>query len=141
MDVFAFFSKAENLDTITPPWLSFHLLTPLPIIMEQSARIDYSLKLFGFHFIWKTNITDWDPPRFFRDVQIRGPYEIWEHQHLFEEKDGGTQMTDIVDYAPPGGPLSPVVNALFVKRRLKKIFDYRTEQICRAFHCLPLPPS
>ena len=126
------------MDTITPTWLNFRILTPPPILMEQGARIEYSLKLNGIPFIWKTKISDWDPPRFFRDVQISGPYEIWEHSHFFEQKDSGTQMTDIVDYAPPGGPLSTLVNALFIKGRLKKIFDYRTEQMCRKFHCRDL---
>jgi ligand-binding SRPBCC domain-containing protein len=101
--------------------------------MARHAIIEYSLKLYGLRFRWKTDITDWDPPRFFRDSQLRGPYELWEHRHYFEEEDGGTRMTDIVDYAPPGGPFSNLVNSLMVKKKLEKIFDYRAERISREF--------
>jgi ligand-binding SRPBCC domain-containing protein len=132
-DVFRFFSRAENLEEITPPWLHFRILTPPPILMEEGAAIDYTLRLYGIPVLWKTRIADWEPPRSFRDIQIKGPYEIWEHRHLFEPTEQGTLMTDIVDYAPPGGPLSPFVNALFVKGRLQKIFDYRSERMCRLF--------
>lgn len=101
--------------------------------MARHAIIEYSLKLYGLRFRWKTDITDWDPPRFFQDSQLRGPYELWEHRHYFEGKDGGTRMTDIVDYAPPGGPFSNLVNSLMVKKKLEKIFDYRAERISREF--------
>jgi ligand-binding SRPBCC domain-containing protein len=42
--------------------------------------------------------------------------------HTFEEKDGGTLCQDRVIYAGPGGAL---VNWLFVRHDVKKIFSYR----------------
>ena len=132
-DVFSFFSKTENLNLITPPWLYFKILTPSPIKMEKSALIDYAIKLFGFRFIWKTEITDWQPPDRFIDCQIKGPYRVWEHTHLFEEQKGGTQMMDIVRYAVPGFVLSPLIHFLFVRPRLKKIFAFREQRMLELF--------
>lgn len=131
--VFEFFSKAENLERITPPSLSFQILTPLPIEMATGALIDYRIKLGGFAFRWRTEITLWDPPRSFKDSQLKGPYKKWIHEHRFEELDGRTRMTDRVEYSVPGGILSALVNALFVKSQVRKIFTYREQAIQEIF--------
>jgi ligand-binding SRPBCC domain-containing protein len=37
--VFDFFSRAENLQQITPPWMLFRILTPSPIVMKPGATL------------------------------------------------------------------------------------------------------
>lgn len=132
-DVFSFFSRAGNLNSITPPWLHFEISTPLPIQMGKHARIDYSLRLLGLRFLWKTEITEWKPPHLFVDRQLKGPYRHWEHMHRFEKKDQGTVMQDIVRYAVPGFVLAPLGHFFFVRPRLEKIFSYREEALLRIF--------
>ena len=132
-NVFSFFSAAENLNLITPPWLYFKILTPLPIKMEKNTLIDYSIKLLGLRMTWKTEIMIWQPPHKFIDRQIEGPYRVWEHTHQFEKKAEGTQMTDIVRYAVPGFVLSPLIHYLFVRPRLDKIFAYRKQRMLELF--------
>ena len=43
--VFDFFSRAENLELITPPELNFHIVTPTPIKIEKGTLIDYRLSM------------------------------------------------------------------------------------------------
>lgn len=124
--VFDFFSKAENLESLTPPWLSFHILTPPPIHMCEGALIDYRLSLRGLPLRWRSEITAWDPPYRFVDEQRRGPYRMWVHEHRFEEAEGGTRVVDHVTYAVLGGSL---VRRLFVLPDLNRIFDYRQERL------------
>jgi ligand-binding SRPBCC domain-containing protein len=76
----------------------------------------------------------WDPPRQFADVQVRGPYAFWQHTHLFEEKEGGTLCQDDVRYWPRGGWL---VNALFVRRDVQRIFRYREQRLQELFKLAP----
>ena len=132
-DVFSFFSDAGNLNLITPPWLYFKILTPLPIVMEKNALIDYAIKLLGLQFVWKTEIAVWQPPDKFIDRQIKGPYRVWEHTHMFMEKGEGTQMEDVVRYAVPGFVLSPLIHFLFVRPRLEKIFAFREQRLLALF--------
>jgi ligand-binding SRPBCC domain-containing protein len=132
-EVFSFFSAAENLNLITPPWLYFKILTPLPIVMEKNALIDYSIKLLGWRMIWETEVAEWHPPHRFVDRQIKGPYRHWEHSHLFEKKAGGTQMEDVIKYAVPGFVLSPLIHFLFVRPRLEKIFAFREQRLLELF--------
>ena len=127
-EVFAFFADARNLEAITPPWLKFEVLTPAPIAMRAGTLIDYRLRLHGFPIRWRTEITLWEPPVRFADTQLRGPYRLWEHTHTFVEKDGGTLCRDEVRYAVPGGAL---IERLFVRRDVEKIFAFRQETMRR----------
>lgn len=122
-EVFPFFADAANLERLTPPWLSFEIMTPQPIAMGVGALIDYRLRLHGVPIRWRTRIAAWDPPRRFVDEQLRGPYRRWVHEHVFEEVDGGTLCRDRVEYAVPGGR---VVDALFVRRDVARIFAFRS---------------
>jgi ligand-binding SRPBCC domain-containing protein len=124
--VFPFFADAHNLETITPPWLNFHVLTPGEITMRAGAIIDYKLRIHGLPVRWRTEITGWNPPFSFCDEQRRGPYLLWRHTHTFEEKNGGTLCKDVVEYAAPGGAL---VNYFFVRRDVETIFAYRARTL------------
>lgn len=131
--VFAFFSKAKNLEKVTPPKLRFKILTPLPINMHRGTLIDYQIRLLAVPFKWQTKITLWEPPFRFQDVQLKGPYKKWKHTHLFEAVDGGTQMTDEVVYQIPFAPLSPILHTMFIKGQIESIFAYRKEQLDTLF--------
>jgi ligand-binding SRPBCC domain-containing protein len=89
-EVFAFFADAGNLERLTPPLLSFSILTPRPIAMRPGTLIDYRLKVRGIPIRWRSEITVWEPPVRFVDEQRKGPYRLWHHTHEFAEQDGGT---------------------------------------------------
>lgn len=131
--VFDFFSRAENLERITPPSLRFSVLTPLPVAMGPGTLIEYRLRLLGVPFGWLTEITAWEPGRRFVDVQRRGPYRLWEHEHRFEAEGGATRMADTLRYLPPGGPLASGIDRLFVHGQVEEIFRYRAQAIRREF--------
>lgn len=124
--VFSFFSNCHNLQRLTPESMKFRVLTPQAEKMRRGLLIDYRLSLHGIPFHWQSEITVWEPPFRFVDEQRSGPYRQWVHEHRFEEKDGGTLVTDTVDYAVPGGPL---VDRLFVRRQLRGIFQFRADQL------------
>lgn len=132
-EVFPFFAEAANLEAITPPWLHFRVLTPRPIEMRAGTLIDYRLRVHGIPLRWRSEISVWDPPHRFVDEQRRGPYALWHHEHLFEEKDGGTLCTDVVRYAAPGGPFRRWIERLWVGPDVQRIFRYREARLKELF--------
>ncbi len=133
LEVFDFFSRAENLALITPPWLQFRVLTPLPLEMKKGTRIAYQIRIHQIPVRWLTEIESWEPPRKFVDVQLRGPYRVWRHTHSFEPAGGHTLIRDDVEFDLPFGILGRLAYRLQVAGDLKKIFDYRAGQIEQRF--------
>lgn len=132
-EVFAFFADAANLERLTPSFLGFQILTPLPIAMRAGALIDYRIRLHGLPMMWRTRIDAFEPDSSFVDVQLKGPYSHWRHTHTFRDVSGGTEVGDHVEYQLPLGPLGRVAHRLFVKRQLQTIFDYRAATLSDLF--------
>ncbi|MCU0572348.1 MAG: SRPBCC family protein [Syntrophobacteraceae bacterium] len=128
--VFGFFGDASNLERITPPELSFRIITPQPVEMRAGTLIDYRLRLFGFPIPWKTRISLWEPPCRFVDEQLSGPYRTWIHQHLFTRAGERTLMEDVVTYQLPFQPFGELAHTL-VRLELDRIFRFRRHSILR----------
>jgi ligand-binding SRPBCC domain-containing protein len=137
-EVFAFFAEARNLEAITPEFLRFQVLPPVPLALEAGSRIDYRLSLFGVPFRWRTRMAAWEPPYRFVDVQERGPYSQWIHTHTFEEVEGGTLVSDRVEYRLPLGALGEAAHPIMVGRTLARIFDHRRDRVAAL---LGAPPA
>lgn len=135
-EIFPFFADAGNLQAITPPWLDFQVLTP-DVEICTGALIDYRLKVHGIPLRWRTRIDVWEPPFRFVDEQLRGPYRLWHHEHVFEEADGGTMCRDHVRYATIGGAL---IHRLFVRRDVESIFAFRQRQLQQMYPQTAQPP-
>lgn len=121
-ELFPFFADAANLDAITPPWLHFQIVTPLPIVMREGTLIDYRLRVRGVPLRWRTRISAWQPPHRFVDEQLRGPYRQWIHEHTFEPHESGTLARDHVRYAVP---LDWLLHRWFVRPDIERIFRFR----------------
>lgn len=124
-----FFSSADNLPKITPPWLKFTIAMDGPIEIKLDSILDYTIRWKGLPIKWRTKIIDWSPPRQFIDLQIRGPYALWHHQHTFTPSAGGVICADRVIYEIPFGPLGVIAHALTVRSQLIEIFQFRREAI------------
>lgn len=130
----AFFSNPANLAEITPDNLRFKILSAGGGEMYPGQIIEYYVHpLLNIPLYWMTEITHVQPMKYFVDEQRFGPYSLWHHQHHFKEVTGGVEMTDIVHYKLPLWFLGDIANALFVKKQLKEIFDYRTEKVNAIF--------
>ena len=126
---FAFFADATNLERITPPELRFETLTPKPVAIGKGMLIDYRLRPHGVPVSWRALIREWQPPDFFVDEQISGPFAHWVHTHRFRDSaTGGTEIEDEVVYALPLYPFGELALP-FVKRQLARNFAHRESSL------------
>jgi len=131
--VFAFFKNPHNLETLTPRWLGFRILSTSDEVVRTGTRIRYRLSLFGIPMSWESRITEFVDNSHFADEQLSGPYSRWYHRHSFRAVDGGVEMTDDVEYRLPLGPLGRLAHWMVVRHQLRAIFDYRTRIIEEQF--------
>lgn len=130
-DAWNFFSRAENLASITPIALGFKILSHHDNeTMYAGELIEYTVKpFFGIPVYWMTEITHVQPQKYFIDEQRFGPYTLWHHQHHFKEINNAVEMTDIVHYKIPFWFIGDIANTLLVRKKLKEIFTFRYKSI------------
>lgn len=130
-----FFSSPKNLAEITPDHLGFKITSKdVREKMYPGQIITYKVKpLLGIPLPWMTEITHVKDKEYFVDEQRFGPYALWHHKHFFKEIEGGVEMIDKVDYKLPLGFLGSIAHALFVKKQLQGIFNYRFKKLEELF--------
>ncbi len=97
--------------------------------------IEYRVRpLFGLPTPWLTEITHVERLKSFIDEQRIGPYQIWHHEHRFEDLgDGRIQMHDTVTYVLPFSPWGEWAHPILVKPQLNKIFSHREKVVGELF--------
>jgi ligand-binding SRPBCC domain-containing protein len=125
------------LEILTPPWLSFKVLSKSTPEIESGTILKYQLKLHGVPINWETHISQWQPAQKFVDVQAKGPYALWHHTHSFQDHAGGTLMTDHVRLRLPLGKLGFLVASPMVLKDVERIFNFRKQKIAEIFGATP----
>jgi ligand-binding SRPBCC domain-containing protein len=130
-----FFSRPDNLKDITPSNLGFVIRSKHHgENMYAGQIIEYTVKpVLGIPLYWMTEITHVQDKTYFIDEQRFGPYSLWHHQHHFKVIEDGVEMTDIVHYKLPFWFLGDIAHALFVKKQLAGIFEFRRVKVEQLF--------
>lgn len=131
-NVWEFHQRKDILNILTPPW------QPVKIIRRQGwleigATSEFLLMLAFIPIPWIARHTECKQYQIFTDEQIKGPMKSWQHQHIFEEQNGKTKLSDRIYYEIPGGWLSEFLLGWWVNSRLKEMFKYRhqiTKKYC-----------
>lgn len=130
-----FFQNPHNLKLITPPELNLVVTSNTPNKVHAGIIITYLVRPLPFlSFNWITEITHLQAPTMFIDEQRFGPYKFWHHQHHLKEVGGKVENHDIVNYGITSLPGSDIINAILVRPKLNRIFQYRREKLAEIFH-------
>jgi ligand-binding SRPBCC domain-containing protein len=124
--VFHFHDDTQNLLRITPPNVKVTIESIGSPGLGFEARLTVT-QFVIFRMRWHVRITRYEPPHSITDIQIRGPFKIWAQHRAFKEVEGGTELTDVVEYRLPFGILGRLADVLLVKREIAKMFTYRQQ--------------
>lgn len=129
--VFSFFSDPKNLECITPPFLNFRIVHQTTPTIQPGTELTYNLKIHAIPVTWVSRIECFIPNEKFVDVQLKGPYKLWHHTHLFEPQGNQTLMKDEVRYELPFGKWGLFFGGKFVAKDIENIFNYREAHMHR----------
>lgn len=132
--VFAFHEEPDTLERLTPPWVGAKVIERSGGI-RPGGRVVLSVPLGRNLGRWVAEHTEYEQDRLFTDVLTEGPFRIWRHRHEFAPENGGTRLTDSIEFSLPGGRLADWLGGWFIRRQLAKVFHYRhqtTRRICEA---------
>lgn len=79
-----------------------------------------------------SQITAFDPPGYFQDRMVKGAFASFVHDHHFEESNGWTTMTDVIEFRSPLGLLGRLVDRLFLRGYLERLIVHRGNELRRA---------
>lgn len=97
-------------------------------LLEKGQAVTYEAKHLGKKRRITSRITHMDPPHLFTEKMIKGPFKVFLHQHNFEGMpDGTTVMTDIIEYAPPGGPFASLIDSFVLEKYVRDYLNRRNK--------------
>lgn len=121
-EVWDLHQRVEGLEALTPGWMDLRVEETRgpdgaldPEVLEEGAEVRVSVRTVpkGPRVTWTSRIVDrsYDGEAgaaYFLDRMRYGPFRSWEHTHAFTAEDGGTRVSDRVDYELPTGVLARV---------------------------------
>lgn len=70
-------------------------------------------------------ITQFDRPRHFQDVMLKGAFSRMQHDHVFENRQGKTVMIDRFEFQSPLGWLGQAVDWIFLTGYMRRFLTKR----------------
>jgi ligand-binding SRPBCC domain-containing protein len=132
--LFTLHEEPGALERLIPPWEKVELVSS-DRSLQVGSRVVMKMKSGPIPMRWVAQHVTYDPPHEFADIQLSGPFALWNHRHLFlDDGEGGTILRDEIDYEIPFGWIGRLLAGPWVERKLQKMFDYRHEATRRWLH-------
>lgn len=111
---------------LAPPWEEPIVDSPFcPPTVGRTVELQVPIAP-GVRVRWISEFKEVEEGKLFRDAQLTGPFDLFDHTHRFEPIDDGTSvMEDSIRYQLPFGFLGNLLGAVSVRRRLERTFAYR----------------
>jgi len=127
-DLYAWHARPGAFTRLQPPWERVELLEHSGGIADDS-RARLRVRVGPLRFTWSAVHEGNEPGRRFVDVQERGPFAVWRHEHDCAADPGGdpaaSELLDRVTWQLPAGRLGHWCAGAMVRGKLERMFCYR----------------
>jgi len=121
-------------ERLNPPWHPLYIIFKKGSIDNEGIVIVKMPIIKNFGFKWKIKHGGYIQNKSFKDVQIKGLFSFWEHQHIFFPSSSSSSsstgsmnksiLVDNIKYSLPFGKFGNIFSPI-VDNNLSNIFKYR----------------
>jgi ligand-binding SRPBCC domain-containing protein len=105
-------------------------------LIGMGEEVTWRGRHFGVTQHFTSRITAFQPPSYFQDSMQRGAFRSFVHDHYFVAVDGGTRMTDVLEFSAPLGILGRLAERVVLRRYLERLLASRAVVIKGACEAL-----
>lgn len=87
-------------------------------LLRMNDQVTFEGMHLGIRWRFSAKITDFQRPHRFSDVQIRGPFRAFRHDHIFEPSADGTIVRDVLEFQSGFGPVVDFLLGVHLKNLL-----------------------
>ncbi|CAN5270695.1 hypothetical protein BH09SUM1_BH09SUM1_05140 [soil metagenome] len=98
-------------------------------LIDLGQEVTWSARHFGFRQNLTAKITEFERPKHFADIMLRGAFKRMEHRHCFDAVDGGTLMRDVFTFESPLWIFGQLADAVFLTRYMRNFLIERNRQL------------
>jgi len=99
-------------------------------LLTMGQRVTFRARHFALRHELTSEITAMDPPKYFQDTMVDGPFRSMLHDHFFRPVSGGyTEMRDVFCFAAPLPLLGRIAEVLFLRRYMQTLLRERNAAI------------
>ncbi|MFK7749297.1 MAG: cell division protein [Kordia sp.] len=97
--------------------------------IELGETVTWRAKHFGVYLQHTSIISAMESPTYFVDEMAKGVFKSFHHEHMFKEKENGTEMIDNLSYEVPYGIFGKIFNYFILKSYLTTFLRERNQHI------------
>ncbi|PZD97330.1 cell division protein [Paenibacillus sambharensis] len=94
-------------------------------LIGNGETVTFEARHLGIRQQLQAKVTEYNRPYMFADIMLKGAFKHMTHTHLFKETEGGTIMTDILDFSSPFGIVGRLFDRLVLERYMTSFITYR----------------
>jgi uncharacterized protein len=111
-------------ERLNPPWRPFRIISKKGTI-DNGGTVIIKLPLVrNIGIYWYVKHRDYVKDKTFTDIQTKGIFSHWEHQHNFFDYGKKSVLEDNIIYNLPLGPIGNIFSSV-VQNNLNSMFQYR----------------